>query len=155
VKEELTMTTVQTHLGLEGVVAATTRISGVDGQAGELILAGFPVEALAAQATFEEVTYLLWHDALPDAAQLSDFTQRMAAYRTLPAVTLDVLQAAAEKQISVMDALRMAVGTLGMGVGEDKTDAEQEALMLVARFPLIVAAYWRLRNGKAPLAPPA
>jgi citrate synthase len=153
VKEELTMTTVQTHLGLEGVVAATTRISGVDGQAGELILAGFPVEALAAQATFEEVTYLLWHDALPDAAQLSDFTQRMAAYRTLPAVTLDVLQAAAEKQISVMDALRMAVGTLGMGVGEDKTDAEQEALMLVARFPLIVAAYWRLRNGKAPLAP--
>ncbi len=37
--------------GLEGIVAAQTRLSSVDGQAGELIIAGFPVEELAAEAS--------------------------------------------------------------------------------------------------------
>ena len=45
--------------GLEGVVAAETRLSSVDGKAGELIIAGFPVEELAGRATFEETVYLL------------------------------------------------------------------------------------------------
>ena len=58
------MTATQGKTGLEGVIAAETRISGVDGQAGELVIAGFAVEELAQQATFEEVVYLLWHDAL-------------------------------------------------------------------------------------------
>ncbi len=50
--------------GLEGVVAAETRLSGVDGGAGELTIAGFPVEELAGRASFEETVYLLWHGAL-------------------------------------------------------------------------------------------
>ena len=41
--------------------------------------------------------YLLWHDALPNAAQLSEFKQALAEHRTLPQITLDVLQAAAAK----------------------------------------------------------
>ena len=51
--------------GLEDVVAAETRLSGVDGEAGELTIAGFPVEELAGRASFEEVLYLLWNDELP------------------------------------------------------------------------------------------
>jgi citrate synthase len=39
--------------GLEGVVAASTRLSHVDGEAGRLILAGYAVEDLAPHATFE------------------------------------------------------------------------------------------------------
>src|SRR3954468_386316 len=46
--------------GLEGVVASATRLSSVDGEAGVLLLAGFPVEEIAPRATFEEVTWLLW-----------------------------------------------------------------------------------------------
>ena len=61
------MTATLVKAGLDGVVAAETRLSGVDGEAGELIIAGFAVEELAPQATFEEVVYLLWHDALPTA----------------------------------------------------------------------------------------
>jgi citrate synthase len=53
--------------GLEGVVAAVTRLSHVDGERGELVIGGFPIDELAAHATFEETTWLLWHGELPSA----------------------------------------------------------------------------------------
>ena len=78
--------------GLEGVVAAETRLSEVDGENGELIIAGFPVEELANRATFEETVYLLWHDALPNEEQLAAFRRKLAARRPLPRITLELLQ---------------------------------------------------------------
>ena len=74
--------------GLEGVVAADTRLSGVDGEAGELIIAGFPVEELAERASFEETVYLLWHGTLPDTGQLAAFREELAGQRTLPRFTM-------------------------------------------------------------------
>ncbi|MFN8458837.1 MAG: citrate/2-methylcitrate synthase [Anaerolineae bacterium] len=70
--------------GLEGVVAAETRLSSVDGQAGELIIAGFPVEELAGRATFEETVYLLWHDRLPDTQELAAFRAALGCPAPLP-----------------------------------------------------------------------
>ncbi|HEX9761780.1 MAG TPA: citrate/2-methylcitrate synthase, partial [Acidimicrobiia bacterium] len=70
--------------GLEGIVAAQTRLSSVDGQKGELIIAGFSLEELAANARFEEVCYLLWHGELPDQNSLDVFRTTMASYRELP-----------------------------------------------------------------------
>ena len=49
-----------TNHGLEGVVVAETRLSDVNGEAGELIIAGEAVEALAARATFEQACAVLW-----------------------------------------------------------------------------------------------
>ena len=60
-----TMDNVRVRPGLEGVVAAQTRLSSVNGQTGELIIASFPVEELASRASFEETVYLLWHDLFP------------------------------------------------------------------------------------------
>ncbi len=151
--------------GLEGVVAAQTRLSSVDGQAGELIIAGFPLEELALNATLEETVYLLWHDALPTATQLADFRQTLAAYRSLPAATLDLLRATAAQKIAVMDALRMAAGTLNLRTAEEPATAaaepptaaggQRDALALLARFPTIVAACWRLLQGHEPVEPRA
>ena len=70
--------------GLEGVVAASTRLSHVDGERGELIIAGFPLAELAASATFEETTWLLWNGDLPTPAQLARFRADLAARRALP-----------------------------------------------------------------------
>jgi citrate synthase len=133
--------------GLEDVVVAETRMSGVDGAAGELTIAGFPVEELAGRASFEEVVYLLWHDALPDAEQLADFRKELAGRRALPEATLDLLRAVAGDQVPAMDALRMAAGTVSPGSDEG------EALALVARLPTIVAAYLRMLEGEEPVAP--
>ncbi len=139
--------------GLQGIVAAQTRLSSVDGQLGELIIAGFPLEEIASRATFEEMVYLLWHDALPTAPQLEDFQQRLVPYRALSAFTLDLLRAAAAQQVPAMDALRMAASTISLRTPDEPDDEQRDALALVARFPTIVAAYWRLFNGQDPIAP--
>ena len=133
--------------GLEGVVAAETRLSGVDGEAGELVIAGFPVEELAGRASFEETVYLLWHDALPDAEQLSAFREALAGQRALPPATVELLRAVAAEGVPAMDALRMAAGTVMPGASYD------EALALVASLPTIVAAYGRMLEGEEPVEP--
>ncbi|HEX4992289.1 MAG TPA: citrate synthase/methylcitrate synthase [Rubrobacteraceae bacterium] len=136
--------------GLDGVAAAETRLSAVNGEAGELIIAGFPVEELAGRATFEEVVYLLWHDTLPDAAQLAAFREELGAQRPLPRSVLELVRTAAAERVPAMDALRMAAGTVSLGTAaKDGT----EALALVARLPTIVAAYWRLLGGDESVAP--
>jgi citrate synthase len=131
--------------GLEGIVAARTKLSHVDGELGELIIAGFPVEEIASRATFEETVWLLWHGDLPDADSLETFRSDLARRRELPPHTIDLLQACALERIDVMDALRIAAGTI----------LEPLPLEIVARFPTIVATYWQLLHGRAPIFPRA
>jgi citrate synthase len=131
--------------GLDGVVAATTRLSLVDGERGELIIAGFPVADLAARATFEETTWLLWHDALPDARELAAFRAELARERALPPATMALLEDAARAGVDAMDALRMAVDTISI--------AGSAATAIVARCPAIIAAFWRLVRREAPIPP--
>jgi citrate synthase len=102
------------HNGLKGIIAAETSLSMVDGTAGELVIAGFPVAELAMNATFEETAHLLWYGALPDAGELTAFRSDLARKRELPAVAYELLRAAAAKQVDSMDALRMAAGTISL-----------------------------------------
>ena len=142
--------------GLEDVVAAETRLSSVDGKAGELIVAGFPVEEFASRASFEEAVYLLWHDALPGPQRLAAFREALSVRRSLPRAVLDLLRAAASEKAPAMDALRMAAGALSLSTTYEAPAADElydDALSLVARFPTMVAAYWRLLNGEEPVAP--
>ena len=133
------------NTGLEGVVAATTGLSDVDGERGELVIAGYPVGELAERATFEETTWLLWHGELPSAAELAGFTAALAAERELPPATLVLLRECARAGIDAMDALRIAAGTISL--------VSADASAIVARVPSIVAAFWRLQRGLEPLAP--
>jgi citrate synthase len=142
----------QIKQGLEGVVAATTRLSSVDGEAGVLLLAGYPVEEIAPRATFEEMTWLLWNGDLPAAEELEAFRRRLAGRRRLPAEVLDLLRAAARRRVAPMDALRMAAGALSLAEGAG-VDPREDATLLVAAFPTLVAAYHRLLRGEEPLEP--
>jgi citrate synthase len=119
------------HNGLEGIVAAETRLSMVDGERGELVIAGHRVEELAPSATFEETAALLFEAA--------GFGPRQLRCRSVSEATLTLLKTAAKEP---MDALRMAAGTL------DEDD-------LPGAFPTIVATYWRLLHNQEPLAPRA
>lgn len=140
----------QTHAGLEGVVAASTRLSLVDGDAGRLILAGYAVEEIAPRATFEQMAHLLWYGRLPNAQELRELTADLASRRRLPHATSLLLREAAAKSVPPMDALRMAAGTLSLGRREQP---EEDARTLVAAFPAIVGGYWRLLNRQEPLEP--
>lgn len=142
----------QLRPGLEGVVAAETRLSHVDGLGGHLLIAGFPVETLAARATFEEVVHLLWYDRLPEEDELAALQARLAARRALPTATLELLRAAAARGCAPMDALQLAAGTLRLAAPA-ALPPEEEAALAVAALPTIVAAYWRLLHGHEPIAP--
>jgi citrate synthase len=131
--------------GLDGVVAASTALSLVDGERGELVIAGYRVDDLAEHATFEETTWLLWHGELPDPGQLDRFRRALAASRELPPATLALLRECARRRVDPMDALRMAAGTLSL----DSADPHA----IVARTASIVAAFWRLARGEEPIAP--
>jgi len=137
--------------GLEGVVAAETRLSHVDGEAGKLILAGLPVEVLAPTATFEETLHLFWEGSLPGRNELDLLERELAERRVLPPATYELLRAAADGAAEPMDALRMAAATLSLAPGAG--DPREDARRLVAAFPTIVAAHWRLRAGEPPIAP--
>lgn len=145
--------------GLEGVIAAETKLSRVNGQAGKLTIAGFALEELATNASFEETLYLLWYDMLPDRDKLADFRQALAERRSLPTATVDLLAAAAKAKanVSITDALRMAGGSLSLGAPDQNPsgNVERDALILIAAFPTIVATYWRLRQGQDLIPPNA
>ncbi len=135
------------NAGLDDVVAATTGLSHVDGERGELVIAGFPVGELAAHAAFEETTWLLWHGDLPAAGALDAFRVELAARRALPAPTLALLADCARAGVDPMDALRIGAGAISLG------SSDEDAAAIVAQFPTLVAAFRRLRRGDAPLAP--
>jgi citrate synthase len=143
--------------GLDGVVAAQTRLSHVDGLAGELIIGGYELKELAGKVSFEAAAHLLWKGALPKADELAALRAEMAKLRRLPAETLNVLRAAA--QAPAIDALRMTCATLSLDLanGDDITPAADlaAAKMLTARFPTIVAAHTRLAAGQEPIEPRA
>lgn len=145
--------------GLDGVVAAQTRMSHVDGQNGVLIIGGYELSELAGKVTFEEAAYLLWKGSLPSADELASLTREIAAQRSLPAATLHVIREAAARKAPPIDSLRMACATLSLDVNNPNDislDADvANAKMLVARFPTIVAAHTRLRAGREPIAPRA
>ncbi len=119
--------------GLEGVVAAETKLSHVDGERGELIIAGYRVDDLAPNATFEEVVWLLWNGELPEERELANFRRELASRRAC-----DVSRAVS---VPPLDAIRMLLPP-----GDDPLD-------IVAKFPTIIAAVWRQSQNLPPIAP--
>src|SRR5712692_9845667 len=134
--------------GLEDVVAASTRLSHVDGEAGRLTIAGYAVEDLAPYAPFEEVAYLLLHGRLPESSERVRFARDLAERRALSRAAIEILHEAAAAHVPPMDALRMAAPVLSLGREENPVD---DAMTAIASFPTIVGAYWRIRNGVAPV----
>src|SRR6266436_9016247 len=102
----------QNRGGLEGVVAATTALSKVEGTAGRLIYHGYNIHDLARTTSFEEIAHLLWFGQLPDKTELASLKTRLAGERTLPAPVLQVLRDL-PSQAEPMDVLRTAVSAWG------------------------------------------
>lgn len=142
--------------GLEGVIVGQSKLSDIDGEVGELIYAGYDIDDLARNTTFEEVCYLLWNGELPNREQLEGFKRELAGQARLDDKVLAVLRTL-PGDADPMAALRTAVSALGCfdAQADDVTPAEirRKALYLTAVTPTLVAAYARLRAGKEPLQP--
>ncbi len=144
-----TSTIKQNRGGLEGIVAATTTLSRVEGTAGRLTYHGYNIHDLARTTTFEEIAYLLWFGKLPTRMELVDLKVRLLEERTLPTVVLQVLSDL-PSTTAPMDALRTAVSAWGAATIQGKPNLDQ-AIALTARFPVFLSAFHRLRNGLKPL----
>src|SRR5580658_1594353 len=94
--------------GLEGVVAAHTRLSDVQGEAGKLIYCGYDIDELAGKVTFEEVVYLLHHNHLPNRRELQELKEHLTAERELPAGVIKIIKTL-PKDTPPMHAIRTAV----------------------------------------------
>lgn len=140
--------------GLRGIKVARTRISDVDGKAGRLIYRGYLIQDLARDATYEEVAYLLLYENLPDVAQLADFKKQLRAERQLPEAVIRALQTQPANALP-MDILQAATAMLASHDPDirntDREAVSRMAVRLIARLPLVLAAWERIRNGKEPL----
>jgi citrate synthase len=132
--------------GLEGVVAATTAISKVDGAAGRLIYRGYDIHDLARTTSYEEVAYLLWFGHLPNRRELDDLSAKLVAERTIPNIVLRTLRDLPAKT-DPLDALRTAVSTWG-ALSVSGLPTIEQSIAITARFPLFLAAFHRLRQGQ-------
>jgi len=135
--------------GLEGIVAASTSISKVEGTIGRLIYRGYNIHDLARNATFEEIIHLLWFGNLPNRTELAHLHNRLAAERTLPEAVMPIIRLL-PRNAEPMDVLRTATSAWGVTGASGTPDLEQ-AIAITARFPVFLAAFHRLRQGKEPL----
>ena len=136
--------------GLAGVVVDTTAISSVNPETNSLLYRGYPVQELAAQCSFEQVAYLLWHGELPTDAELDDFVQLERGQRALDANVrrvIDDLPTSAHP----MDIVRTAVSVIGANDPDSEKASPEanlnKAVHLFAQLPAIVAYDQRRRHG--------
>ena len=99
------------YRGLDGVHIDASSISSIDGLKGELIYRGYDITELADKASYEEVTYLLWHDDLPTDSELAAFKASLKPHFEVRSEVLDLFKAM-PKDIHPMHALRTAVSAL-------------------------------------------
>ncbi len=144
--------------GLEGIIAAHTRLSDVRGDIGQLIYCGYDINELAGKVSYEEVVHLLYHNHLPNAKELADLKAILSGYRGLPQGVIDLLTSL-PKDCPPMHAIRTGVSALGCydtTADDDNMDAQRrKALRLIAQIPVITAYFHRSRQGLPLVAPDA
>jgi len=144
------------NTGLRGVTIASTKISDVNGAEGKLVYRGYRAKDLAGNTSFEEVVHLLLFERLPNEAELADIRKQIADQREVPQSILDAMRAMPTDALP-MDVLQAAVPMMAnydpdLG-NTDLASASRMAVRLIAKFPTIVAAWDRIRNGRDPIAP--
>jgi len=144
--------------GLEGVPAGITRISEIDSAKSLLVYRGYNVHELAEHGTYEEAAYLLLYGNLPNRAQLTDFSARLAAEREVPDSIYEALKAM-PKGTHPMDSIRSAFSLLAPhdpDYSAPATDHEanlRKAERIIAKAGTMVANGWRVQHGQEPLKP--
>jgi citrate synthase len=140
-----------TDKGMREVVAAVTSLSDIDGDRGQLWYVGYDIHDLAANATFEEVVYLLHHLRLPTRTELDEVTTFLIEERE-PSRFIKNLMATLAEQTSPMSMLRTSVSAASAydPDGWDTSDAAdlRKGIRLVARTSTFITMYHRLRTGR-------
>ncbi len=150
------VTSTQPGKGLEGIVAANSKICYIDGDKGVLAYRGIDIHELADHSNFEETCYLLWFGSLPTRRELRELHDRLAEERKLDASIINLLRNAPRHALP-MDVLRTAVSALSFYDPEEKSNDRKanvdKAIRVTSQIAMIVAAYDRIRKGQQVVEP--
>jgi 2-methylcitrate synthase len=145
------MATAVATKGLEGIVATTSSICWIDGDAGVLAYRGIDIHKLAEQSNFEETTYLLWNGRLPKGAELDAFREELAKARALDPKIIELLRSF-PKDVTPMEVLRTAVSALSCYDPDERDNSHdanlRKSFRLTSQIAMLVADYDRIRKGK-------
>lgn len=150
------MTVCEYRPGLEGIPAAESAISHVDGHQGILEYRGIKIEELAEKSNFLETTYLLIWGKLPTKPELEDFEHEIRYHRRIKYRIVDMMKCFPESG-HPMDALQASAAALGLFYS--RRDLHNPAYIraavvrLMAKIPTMVAAFQLMRNGNEPVRP--
>ena len=150
------MTVCEYKPGLEGIPAAQSSISFVDGQQGILEYRGIRIEELAEKSTFLETAYLLIWGALPTQEELAEFETEIRYHRRIKYRIRDMRKCFRETG-HPMDALQASAAALGLFYSRRALDnpayIRKAVVRLLAKIPTMVAAFQLMRKGNDPVQP--
>ncbi len=142
--------------GLDDVYVKESSICLVDGVKGRLLYRGWDIRDLAEHSSFEETVYILIHGKLPTKAELAEAKRAFAENRAIGPEMVKLLRCM-PADAPPIDVLRTAVSYLSNFDLErdDPTRAAnmRKAQRLIGKFPTLVAAAQRIREGKRLVAP--
>ncbi|AVZ38772.1 MULTISPECIES: citrate synthase [unclassified Dietzia] len=137
-------------VGFVNTSACTSSITYIDGNEGILRHRGYPIDQLADNASFLEVSYLLIYGEDPTEAQLAEFTEKVLGETALPGQMMPLLQAFPldTHPMPVFSAGVSLFGTHGDDLDIDDPKAVDLATArLLGRGPTLAAAIERIRRG--------
>jgi len=150
------MTVCEFKPGLEGIPAAQSAISFVDGQKGILEYRGIPIQELATKSNFLETTYLLIWGTLPTKDELEEFENEIRYHRRIKYRIRDMMKCFPETG-HPMDALQTSAAALGLFYSrralDDPAYIREAVVRLMAKIPTMVAAFHLMRNGNDAIQP--
>ena len=130
--------------GLEGVIADTTSVSLIDGEAGRLYYRGYAVEDLA-RKRFAEVMHLVVFGTLPDADRLQEVEDYLWIAGRLPpelAASLRQIARHGEHPMATLQAITSLLALEPPAIGLGRSPQEEEALIVAARIPAAIATIY-------------
>jgi len=141
--------------GLKGVIAGETEICRIDGG---LQYRGYCLHDLAEEASFLEVAHLLLFDELPDEEQFADFLSIIAEEQLLPEIVQQIYEMLPVHN-APLDVLRLGISLLNLTDSQPHENllhaGHSQTIRLLARVPLLIAAWHRIRHGLPCLEPRA
>jgi 2-methylcitrate synthase len=129
--------------GLRGIIAGETALCTVGKTGTGLTYCGYDIADLAANARFEEVSWLLTHGELPTQTELDDYVARLKSLRGLPAAMKDTLERI-PASAHPMDVMRTGCSMLGNLEPESNFNEQQDKIeRMLAVFPSIICYWYR------------
>lgn len=142
--------------GLDGIPAAQSSISYVDGQQGILEYRGIRIEELAEKSSFLETAYLLIWNEMPNTSELEAFEHEIQYHRRVKYRIRDMMKCFPESG-HPMDALQASAAALGLFYSRRELDdpayIRAAVVRLLAKIPTMVAAFQHIRKGNDPVRP--